>query len=156
MANLLSESIANRLSTQMLQQRGAQRKIVVENGKLVNTYSGGSGREHFSLPGSVLSTKGSTFPASVNPEQFYIIRAHYQKRGSSKLAAETMALLLIDTARVLSVSPMSLLDESSSGKMTLALGAYSTMNSLRVPSDQQGVVETAVHKKTAKALAIRA
>lgn len=155
MNNLLSESIQNRLSTQLLQQRGAQKKIVLQSGKLVNTFVGGSGSEQAPAPSSVLSSKGNLSIAEVSVERFYVVRSHFQKRGSSLLAAETMALLILDTAKALEVSPMSLLTESETNKLTLPISAYATLNKLRVPSDQQGVVETASHKRTRKGSAIR-
>lgn len=156
MANLLSETLHNRLSTQLLQQRGAQRKVVVDSGKMINTYSGGTGVESFPGPSSVLYSKGSAISAQANPEQFYIIRAHFEKHGSSKSVAETMALVVLDTAKILAVSPQSILVQSESGKLSVSLAAYSTINKLRVPSDQQGSVQTAIHAKTLKGRAIRA
>lgn len=156
MVNLLSESIGNRLSTQVLQQRGAQRQVRVESGKLVNTYVGGTGTEHFPSPNAVFSSMAARAPAEVSPEKFYIVRAHFEKRGASRQNAETMALLLLDTAKSLGVPPLSLVSGGLQTDLSLSIQAYATLNQLRVPSDQQGMVKSVNNRNSFKGLAIRA
>ena len=71
-------------------------------------------------------------PASVNSSQYQIALAHMQSRGAAPLAARAMAMVLLDTAKMLDTTVIHLLDKSSEDQLKLVEAeTYRYMNLLR-------------------------
>lgn len=148
-------SSVGRFSSQLLGQFGAQKSVKQENGVAANTYKYAKGNEAFPSPGSIALSAGNYESGSLHANTYTAVHAYFESRGASSANAAAMASIIIDTAKISNVSPMSLLDYSSK-TTNLSDTAYFYINNLRTLSDQQSKVSDVNNRKSLKSRSIRA
>lgn len=132
----ISKTNTGRFSTQLLEQHGAERKVQLQEGNFSNVYENGTGAETFSSPDTTVLGTSGLVPGAVNTNIFSAVYGYYQGRGIGTSQAKTLALLTIDSAKLQGVSPISLLEGISSGKVKFSNETIAAMNQLRSPSSQ--------------------
>lgn len=156
MANSNISSIG-RFSSQMLTYLGTQRTVKSVTGSSANTYKYASGPTVFPSPGAVSQLDiGGGVVGNYSPDVFNTTRCYFLSRGTGPLYAETMTALVIDMASMLGVTVQSLLESAGENtKLLFTSDAYRSMNVLRDPGNQVGVVTSASNKNSSQSRNIR-
>lgn len=150
-------SSIGRFSSQMLTYLGTQRTVKSVQGSVANTFKYASGPARFIDPGSLAqSALGEGVAGSYSPASYNYTRCYFLSRGVGPLYADTMTGLAIDMATMLGVSVQSLLEQvSADGKLLLTADAYRSLNVLRDPGNQVGVVTSVDNRFSLQAREIR-
>ena len=157
MSELTDTLAIGRFSSKMLQQYGAQKTAQQNGGKISNRFAFSKGGEYYYDPTTIVLTDIALETGSVQEDVFTAIFGYFQSKGASTTNAQTMAAIIIDTAKYTGKSPMSILDSfDGSTKTALDLSAYKGLNALRSVSDQQEVVSDINNNKSLKSRSIRA
>ena len=127
-----------RYSTQLINQSGAEKSVVLQDGTFKNDYTYAQGREFFPSSDSVNLSDAVLEKGSANTNIFSAVFGYFQSRGSSEPSARTMALAAIDTAKILKISPISILDYNSSNASIKSeyLTYFNRVRSLSSPQDK--------------------
>ena len=140
-----------RYSTDAIRQLGAKRKVITANGRRKNFFDSRKGGEKFYSPENVILNDNRVKIESYPEVKFFVVKAYFQKRGSSDSNAETLAMLIFDIARLEKVDPLVLLESLPSGKVGLSDIAYLSMNVLRPVDSQHQKVSDVNNRKSLKA-----
>lgn len=125
-----------RFSTQMLEQLGAKRQVRNVGGARANTYSQAKGGEQFLSPDAVRLAFTNLQSGSVKGNLYNVVYSYFEKVSGSKATASTMAIVLIDAAKIQGISPLRLIEAAGSGRINLVESIYPYINLLRGPGDQ--------------------
>ena len=139
-----------RFSSTLLNQYGAQKRVLNSDGTYATTYKYSKGDESFFAPDALALSDTTLVRGFLSEDVFTAGAGYFQSRGASLANAATMGALIIDTARMLEVSPISLLETLPSGKTSIELAAYGSLNALRSVSDQHESVSTINNSKSIK------
>lgn len=122
----------NRNSSGMLRYFGAEVASKLVGSSFANIVTNGQGREQ-ARPADRQRFQGQELvPASINTAHYQIALAHMQRRGASPLASRAMAMVLVDTARMLNTTVMHILDQSSDEQLKMVESeTYLYLNLLR-------------------------
>lgn len=152
------DSVTNvgRFSSGLLNQFGAQRKTALSNGAIVNKFSNSQGNEFSPNVESRMLTDKELTTGAVNENTYTAVQAYFESRGASLANSATMASITIDTAKLIGISPMLLLEYTDNNEVVLSGDAYSSLNELRSASDQNQLVSDVNNRKSLKARSIRA
>jgi hypothetical protein len=147
-----------RFSSQMLTYLGTQKTVKNVTGSANNTFKYSNGTTVFPDPGSLQqSMPGAGVSGSYPLEWYNNVKSYFLGRGASQLYADTMTGMAIDVALSLGITPQSLLEQvDPSGKLLLTTNAYRSLNMLRDPSHQVGIVTAVDNRYSPKAREIRA
>jgi hypothetical protein len=147
-----------RYSSQMLTYLGTQKTVKFVNGVPMNTFKYDTGPTVFPNAGSLLqSGLGMGVVAGYSPSTFDSVVCYFRSRGASKMYAETMAALVIDSALQVGKTPMQILEEAPSGNyIAFSENSYRAMNNLRDPGNQIGTTTSVNNKQSLQARQIRA
>jgi hypothetical protein len=137
-----------RFSTQMLEQLGTKRKVRNINGARHNAYSQAAGGEQFLSPSAVRLAFTNLQSGSVKGNLYNAIYSYFEKVSGSKKTASTMAIVLIDAAKLQGISPLLLVESASAGRINLVESIYPYMNLLRGPGDQHERVKSIVNRQS--------
>ena len=129
--------MADRVSTQLLQQRGARRLTKDVNGALLNTFQARTGTESALNAANTALLGDHLVSAQLPMEKYFVIKSFFLGTGMSDQTAVTMAVVLLDAAKILRVSAMSLLDEIARNDDTLASFQMIVAINIVSPSDAQ-------------------
>ena len=134
----------SRFSTDIINRQGAIKEVVNQDGALQNTFNDGSGFNNaLEVSSLLLSSIGDSSGGSVNSDVFFALKSYYLKNNASDSNASALALLTIDTSKVLDVSPMSLAEDiTRTGQIMLSNDVYIVMNMFRSPSEKMNVLKT--------------
>jgi hypothetical protein len=132
----IKNSQLGRFSTQILEQKGAERTVRNVNGARANVYSGATGGETFLSPDAIRLAFTNTTGGSVNDDLFNVVFCYFEKISKSKQTASTLAVILIDAAKIQGVSPLNLIQAANQGKVNLVESIYPYINLLRGAGDQ--------------------
>ena len=128
----------NRQSTSLVRFLGAEVSARQTNGKLANNVVNGLGGER-TQPADFQRTVNTLEPDSIKIADFQAALGHMQGLGAEPLAAKTMAVVLVDSAKAQGVGVMSLIDSASTEELSLVSNtAYTYINQLRDGSSQLG------------------
>jgi hypothetical protein len=127
-----------RFSSQMLSYLGTQRTVNQDLNGTFNSYSYATGPTFYPSPGSAQSSQlGIGVVGSVSGGLFDRVKGFFLSRGASQVYADTMAMLTIDIANSLGVTPISLLEKvENEGKILFDNATLSAFNTLRDPGHQ--------------------
>lgn len=127
----------NRTSTNLVRFFGAQLSAEFSRGSFTNVFSSGTGQERSVDPGVVRLVQTDLVPASINTNEFDAVSAFLQTRGSSKQAANAMAVVFIDVANKERIPAMQLLDALDTDSVKLSKNTvYRIINQLRDITNQ--------------------
>lgn len=156
MANTNITSIG-RFSSQMLTYLGTQRTVKTVTTSPQNTFKYSTGPTVFPSPGSLSqSALGAGVQGTFAAASFDSAKCFFLSRGVGAMYADTMAALAIDMATMLGVSPAALLEQSEfAGKLLFTENAYRSLNLLRDPGNQVGVVTSVDNRYSIQSRQIR-
>lgn len=156
MANANIASIG-RFSSEMLTYLGTQRTVKTVTGNPANTFKYQTGSTFFPSPGSVSQAfLGGGVVGNFASASFDATKCYFLSRGAGAMYADTMAALAIDMATMLGISPAALLEQSElNGQLLFTENAYRSLNLLRDPGNQVGIVTTVNNKYSLQARQIR-
>lgn len=139
-----------RFSVDIINRQGATKEVVNSGGSLQSTFSDGSGfNTSLDVSSLLLSSIGDSSSGSVNSDVFFALKSYYLKNNASDSSASSLALLTIDTAKVLNVTPMSLAEDiTRSGQIMLSSDVYVVMNMFRSPSEKTNVLKVNDNSKS--------
>ena len=138
----------NRQSTSLVRFLGAEVSARQTNGKLGNNVKNGLGGER-ARPADQQRTANTLEPDSIKIADYQAALAHMQSVGAEPLAASTMAMVLVDSAKAQGMGVMSLIDSASTTEMSLVSNtAYKYINQLRDISSQLGASEDIDNSKS--------
>lgn len=152
---MASGNDVGRFSSTLLGQFGARRNVNQVEGVAGNVFSLSRGNESYPSPDSIALSAGNFSSGALSENTYTAIQAFYESRGASLANASAMASVTMDSAKMMGVHPMSLLDYNSSNT-ALSRDAYSNLNDLRTVSDQQHLVSDVNNRKSLKSRSIRA
>lgn len=157
MANDSNVASIGRFSSQMLTYLGTQKTVTDVNGNPTNTFKYATGPTTFPSAGSLLQADlGGGVVGNYSPSSFDSTKCYFLSRGVGPLYADTMAALAIDMSAQLGISTQSLLQSSEfSGKLFFTDNAYRSLNNLRDPGNQVGVVTSVDNRNSLQARQIR-
>ena len=112
--------MAERNSTLATRYQGLNVNTVYSNDKVVTQFGNGTGNEQGIPPELSKILDDSTIPAYVDPTTYGVIQAYFISAGATKRNTAALTLLVIDSARIQGVSPMSLLEEFKGTGITLS------------------------------------
>jgi hypothetical protein len=139
----------------MLNQRGAKRTVRNVGGTKANVYNQDSGSEQFLSPDAVQSSFTDLQSGSVKSNIYNAVYSYFEKVTKSKKTASTLAILLIDAAKFQGVSPLSLVESATAGKVNLVESIYPYINLLRDPGDQHERVRTINNRASIKSRGVQ-
>jgi hypothetical protein len=150
-SDVIKATELGRFSSQLLNQGGAQLKVKHLNDKAVSTFDQSRGGEIAPPADSTTAALGSIGKiGGVNRNEFYALRAHFEKLGASKSNSETMALITIDAARSAGKASFTILDDTTT-QSSFKADMYKYVNRLRNPGDMQDKVNKVNNAKSLKA-----
>lgn len=152
-----SISTNGRFSSQQLTNFGVQRTVTIKNGVPTNNFKYNTGSVTFPSAGSYLqSALGFGVVGNFSPPAFDSTKCYFLSRGVGTLYADTMTALAIDMAAQLGITPQALLEQSEVDSLLFfSDNAYISMNNLRDPGNQVGVVTTVDNRFSLQASQIR-
>lgn len=150
-------SSIGRFSSQMLTYLGTQRTVKSVQGAVANTFKYANGPTSFVDAGSLAQSEfGMGVSGSYSPASYNYAKSYFLARGVGPLYADTMVALSIDMATMLGVSVQSLLEQvTPDGKLLFSADAYRSLNVLRDPGNQVGVVTSVNNRFSLQAREIR-
>lgn len=139
----------DRFSTDLLKRRGVSRTVTTTSGIFASQSAASNDTTNAAEAAAVILSNTSGVPGAVNPTLFYTVKSFFNKTGSSDETASTLSLLLIDSAKILNVSPMALLDELQyRDDLLLSLESYAAINFYRPPSEKQNILQQNTNTKS--------
>lgn len=130
--------MAQRLSTQIINQLGARRNTVTYAGRLVNAFQDATGAEKFFNAANIALGESGLVSDSLNIEEFYVAKSFFVRHGVSDTVAISMAVLSLDTAKIMGVSVMKALQPlNGTTQMVLSFETLVAGNYLRPASSKQ-------------------
>lgn len=152
------DSVKNvgRFSSSLLNQFGAQRRSVVSNGTISNEFTFSRGNESFPNIESRYLTDKTLTTGAFGEDTYTAVQAYFESRGVAKANAAAMASITMDTAKMMGVSPLLLLEVTEPNKIKISGDAYNSLNDLRGAGDQNQIVSDVNNQKSLKARSIRA
>ena len=142
MANNSNITSIGRFSSQMLTYLGTQKTVTDSNGNPTNTFKYATGPTTFPSAGSLLqSDLGGGVVGNYSPNTYDSTKSYFLSRGVGPLYADTMTGLAIDMAAQLGITTQALLQSSEfNGQLIFSENAYRSLNNLRDPGNQVGIV----------------
>lgn len=142
----------------MLTYLGTQKTVKFVNGNPTNTFKYASGPTTFPNAGSLLqSDLGGGVNGDWSTGAYNSAKCYFLSRGVGNVYADTMTALTIDMAAQLNISPQALLEQvESNGKLAFLPNAYRSLNNLRDPGNQVGIVTSVDNRYSLQARQIRA
>lgn len=107
-----------RASTRVSKFQGLDAKLVEANGRLINKFEGGTGKEKTTSVSNYLLD--ATIPSSVDPMTYAVLTGLYAQRGANERYSRVLALLTIDSAKLQGVSPLSIVPKLSQGNLSFS------------------------------------
>lgn len=146
-----------RFSSQMLTYLGTQRYVSTGASGSYNTFKYNTKPSVYVDPDSKkLSRIGAGVPGQTTGNIFDRTKAYFKSRGASEVYADSMALLVIDTAQILGVTPLSLIERSERDRrFLLSNNAMTAFNTLRDPGHQVSSTSETQNRQSFKATQIR-
>ncbi|BDR25848.1 hypothetical protein RVBP17_1090 [Pseudomonas phage sp. 30-3] len=132
----------DRFSIDMLKRRGASKKVIQTGSSLVNTFENGSGFDNaLDATSLILDNYGNSSVGAVNSNMFFALRSFFVSKHTSLPNAETLALMMLDAAKLLNKPPMTLAEEvASTGQLMLGNDTYTVLNFLRPAGEKQNLL----------------
>jgi hypothetical protein len=122
----------DRSSTSLVRFFGAEVFATTIAAAFGNTVVNGQNNEKTIDPSVARLTAGRVSPASLNITDFQIAVAHLERRGAAPLAAQAMALVFLDIAKIYNTSVMRVLDITNESQLKIVEAeAYKYINRLR-------------------------
>lgn len=146
-----------RFSSQMLTYLGTQKIVESVEGAVANTFKYETGPTTFTSPDSLSQAYlGGGVSGSIETSSYNSTKCYFLSRGAGDVYADTMTALVLDMATMLGVTPQSLLEQvDANGKLFFSEDAYRSMNVLRDPGNQLGVVTSIDNRYSLQARQIR-
>lgn len=123
-----------RYSTSSLANNGANIKIAETSGGLVTSYQNFTGEQPI-IPTDGITTFNA--PEAISPNRYSYLLSFFMSRGFSKLTAETMILVTLDTAKGLGISPIELV-QSNANTISFTDEQYNIQNRYRTDQLKMG------------------
>jgi hypothetical protein len=142
--------MADRFSTEFLEQLGARRNTVSVDGTFVNTFQDRTGVEQALNAAATALSNNKLRPATLNIEEFLVAKCFYENRGLSETTATTMAVISLDAAKIQGMSVMKFLEPMRQNG-SLSFESIVAANLLRPASSQQTFLVEKSNKKSPKA-----
>jgi hypothetical protein len=160
LASNIEEQVVSvgRFSSQVLNYRGAEKKVRVVNDQLSNTFDNSSGDNFAPEVGSLSLGNFGLVSGSVKSVDYYTLRSYFLNRGTGVINANALALLVIDSAKIMNISPRKLLERSlpSTGKIRFAEDVMLTINYLRSTGNQIGTATSVNNHKSPQSRNVKA
>ena len=130
-------AVVNRTSKQVVQFLGADITARNTGGGLHNVVKDGLGGERFQQPDTQRGTSVDFEDGALNINEYQAALVHMENNGVQPLAAKSMALVLLDVAKVRGLNVMSLINNTEAQELALVgTEAYQYINQLRNGNSQ--------------------
>jgi hypothetical protein len=141
----------------MLTTLGTQKTVKILNGIPTNTFKYNTGSVTFPSAGSFLQADlGGGVVGNYSPAAYNSTKSYFLSRGVGALYADTMTGLAIDMSSQLGITPQALLEQAEfNGKLIFSDNAYRSLNNLRDPGNQVGIVTSVDNRYSLQASQIR-
>ena len=134
--------MATRFSTEIIKRQGVRKSVKNIEDKFVNTFQESLGGERAGDAASFLLSSKRLQPGAINSEQYQVARSFFNARGLSETSATTLALLMLDVAKITGVTVMRVLEPLSENEdLIFDYATYVQMNYFRPSSSQQGLLD---------------
>ena len=108
--NQHQEVSVGRFSSQLLNYHGAEKKVILSRGTIGNTFTNGTGSERAPSPENLALSESNLSGGAIDSSQYYPIRSYFLNRGVGLTNASTLALMVLDAAKMVGMSPRALLE----------------------------------------------
>lgn len=132
---------ASRFSTEIVKRQGSRKRVKVIEDKFVNTFQDTLGSDSAVQAASLILSSKKLQTGAINSEQYEVAQSFFNRQGLSETFAISMALVMLDVAKISGVSVMKVLEPlEGNNELLLDYQTYVQMNFFRPVSSKQGIL----------------
>lgn len=133
--------MTNRFSTDILKRQGSRKRVRQIQDRFLNTFQDSFGSDKAIELGSVALSDKKLTGGQLKWNDYYTAKSYFNSTGLSDTNSTTMALLMIDVAKLLDRSIESVIEPFQNGDgLLFDSTTYAALNYYRTPSSKQNVM----------------